>query len=197
MPSTGKMENSPFARLSPELRNRIWELSIKDFGPRYGVTIDIVNMHKFNGLTRTCRQTRAESRAMFYANNDFFVHVWNETDVASVCRILQEIGPEALSCLQRLWVDLQGRLKSCGCCVWTHDVEIRGWDTSLARGRVLTGSKPSPDIEVSDELWMEWLSQVLDTLQAMGLEVAEHRSDNTDTVTWFVGDRTSDQSTEG
>ncbi|KAK5124133.1 hypothetical protein LTR85_001836 [Meristemomyces frigidus] len=77
------MENSPFARLAPELRNRIFELALKSDDP-----IVIFERYFYNGtvrlfgaegqsrptsLFRTCKTIHNEAAQLFYAINTFEV----------------------------------------------------------------------------------------------------------------------------
>ncbi|KAK4539650.1 hypothetical protein LTR36_010476 [Oleoguttula mirabilis] len=105
------MDKSPFAHLSAELRNRIYELALHD---TYPDGIDLVWLDKHNALTRTCRQMRAESHIMFYHLNDFSVTVigyrWDSRHqgyiprgfMKRVAALLELLGPGILSSMKRL-----------------------------------------------------------------------------------------------
>lgn len=78
------MDESPLAKLPPELRNRIYELALRQENPvRLHWTIwPEEKVHHMDAtrstptilaLTKTCRQIRQESNKLFYAVNRFIV----------------------------------------------------------------------------------------------------------------------------
>lgn len=112
------MDNSPFARLSPELRNNIYELALHNSDG----DIELDSLGCSNQLTRTCRQIRIETRAMFYAANEFRV-----TLLGSICGF-----PVGRSCktadlletlLHRLGPELVGRIPYLNVAI--HDTSSR------------------------------------------------------------------------
>jgi len=60
------MDSSSFSRLSPELRNRVYEFSLT-----HTSAFQLQDIKHYNAMTRTCRQIRAESHLLFLANSDF------------------------------------------------------------------------------------------------------------------------------
>ncbi|KAK0854065.1 hypothetical protein LTS02_011678 [Friedmanniomyces endolithicus] len=72
------MDNSPFAKLAPELRNRIYELVLYVLG-RSGIKVRLGNRgaqvkNAPLALTKVCREIRADTVKMFYAVNAFTVY---------------------------------------------------------------------------------------------------------------------------
>jgi hypothetical protein len=83
------MDHSPFAKLPPELRNQIWELS--NTAPS---SLALDNRHRFStestplqnryidsttskhiAITQTCRKIRNETLSMFYSINTFEIRI--------------------------------------------------------------------------------------------------------------------------
>jgi hypothetical protein len=64
------MEHSPLNRLSAELRNHIWQLVVS-FEDSLLIKANASLNARQHPLTRTCRQIRNETIAMFYAHNKF------------------------------------------------------------------------------------------------------------------------------
>lgn len=83
------MEHSVFARLSPELRNRIFSHT---FSSDFAVTLHDGNTQ--HALTKTCRQIRVESLSMYHAMTRFNAHL-EDAPVTPVVHWLQSIGQEA------------------------------------------------------------------------------------------------------
>jgi hypothetical protein len=73
------MDNSPFSRLAPELRNYTFELAVTHEDDVQIVSTSTtssrvgVNVHHPLALAQTCRQIRAEARAFFFTCNSFSV----------------------------------------------------------------------------------------------------------------------------
>lgn len=63
------MENSPFQKLSPELRNIIWDLAVTSERDTLFLAA------KPPPITRACKQIRSESWLMFYSSNVFTVEI--------------------------------------------------------------------------------------------------------------------------
>ena len=82
------MDNSPLAKLSPELRNEIWRLCVTL--DESGTPDTVVNEHRSLGIppaiTRTCKQIRDESYLMFYASNTFALRISNGDSLAEFGR---------------------------------------------------------------------------------------------------------------
>ncbi|KAK5684036.1 hypothetical protein LTS10_003900 [Elasticomyces elasticus] len=80
------MDDSPFARLSPELRNAIYEAA---FNTEYAITLqDNAIQH---GITRTCRQLRRETLHMYYSLARFNAHL-DDGPTAPLARWLEVLG---------------------------------------------------------------------------------------------------------
>ena len=70
------MENSPFRSLATELRNRIWKLAITNEEDHIDVDVSHSDGEWIQqSITRTCKQIRAESLTMFYAENRFRITI--------------------------------------------------------------------------------------------------------------------------
>ena len=95
------MESSPLQRLPPELRNQIFALALAA-----SHSIDLKKIHEGVALLRTCKQTREETYAMFYAGNDFrYVFVQNSDDgVKKLCGFLHRLGPSMIRIMGSLRV---------------------------------------------------------------------------------------------
>lgn len=87
------MDNSPLGRLPPELRNHIAELSLTHDGYLW-----VDELHKTNGLTRTCRQMRTETHLLFLRSNTLV----DDSDDNSMCAWLNALGAEAIGSIHRL-----------------------------------------------------------------------------------------------
>ncbi|EMC94833.1 hypothetical protein BAUCODRAFT_141096 [Baudoinia panamericana UAMH 10762] len=92
------MEASPFARLSPELRNLIYEYA---FASKYAVTLEHNRIQP--GISRTCRRIREESLTMYYASTTFNAHL-DDGPTTPVSRWLTHIGHWHSLLLQRLQI---------------------------------------------------------------------------------------------
>ncbi|KAK5133317.1 hypothetical protein LTR08_007842 [Meristemomyces frigidus] len=74
------MDNSPLARLAPELKNAIYELALYDANeiPLCAEKGSLASPSKqgstASALTMTCKEIRAETTAMFYAVNTFTLY---------------------------------------------------------------------------------------------------------------------------
>lgn len=76
------MDSSPFVRLPPEMRNRIYELALSHHEPievhavcpnnRFNrPSVWPITQSRLRALTQTCKAIRAESSKLFFASNDF------------------------------------------------------------------------------------------------------------------------------
>lgn len=117
------MDNSPFARLSPELRNHIYEFTLRSQYPQ----IDFRDIVLFNGLTRTCSQIRCETRTLFYAVNNFAIHGIPMKQLEKFLAFLRQLGPEALSQMMSLRFRIINIIPCPGARPQrSHWVEVRG-----------------------------------------------------------------------
>lgn len=115
------MDSSPFARLSAELRNRIYEFALKyegriaihdAFNMRSWVCHSNPNVFNTIALTQTCRQIRSESLTMFCASNFFIAfyppHYVIEPKAAerllTLGEVIQSAGTHILGNLRKLEV---------------------------------------------------------------------------------------------
>ena len=129
------METSPFRRLSPELRNRVYELvftaSDGYFAPGY---LELRLISKYNVLTRICRQIRHETHAMFYASYAFIYQAY-EHSAKDVSALLQLLGPNVVSQFRSLRIALPS---------WFRGVHERDWRvTIIGQGWRLNEQLPS------------------------------------------------------
>lgn len=116
------MDKSQLARLSPELRNHIYELCLRD---NQG-SIQICDVGEYNQLTQTCRQVRSETQVLFYTLNDFHTAVRND-QLERFCTFLQAIGPDVLSQVRALHFRIIEMLPCPGVPLQcSHWIEIRG-----------------------------------------------------------------------
>ncbi|KAK5124311.1 hypothetical protein LTR85_002014 [Meristemomyces frigidus] len=85
------MDNSPLARLPPELRNDIYELALTHDRP-YIIPTEQRRRSGLSGrgLMRTCRTVRAETTLLFYASNDFVFK----------CDSYYSLGPKSHKCVK-------------------------------------------------------------------------------------------------
>lgn len=86
------MDNSPFALLSPELRNMIWKLAVTQNGPTYLGFREKPEPP----ITRVCKQIREESTYVFYSEGTFVVCLdfHSVRARARLTRWYQAIGPD-------------------------------------------------------------------------------------------------------
>ena len=82
------MERSQLARLSPEIRNAIYEFT---FTSDYAITLS--NNKILHPLTSTCRQIRIESLNMYLALTSFNAHL-DDGPATPLANWLRTIGPE-------------------------------------------------------------------------------------------------------
>ncbi|GIZ39465.1 hypothetical protein CKM354_000284700 [Cercospora kikuchii] len=90
------MELSPLYRLSPELRNQIYE---HVFASRYAVMLQHNSCQ--HALTKTCRQIRRETLAMFYSLTSFNAHL-DDGPATPLTRWIKVIGPETVCGIERI-----------------------------------------------------------------------------------------------
>ena len=85
------MDKSPFQKLSPELRNNIWQFAVTELHGRVYISFD--ESVQQPSITRTCNQIRGESLLMFYSENDFCSY--NDDDRGTSFNTAFEKGIEA------------------------------------------------------------------------------------------------------
>lgn len=169
------MERSPFAKLSPELRNQIYELVLRS----NRATLELRDIKTYNGLTQTCRQIRAESQPMLYAQNKFAFTTSN-TKLEKFSAFLEAIGAEIIPQIRSLRLLIIQRVPCRGeplqC---SQNIEIRGAETAevkLEKAGKYHGIRPSGVEAV-----------LYETLVKMGLQVRGRGSTWYTTATWYVG----------
>ncbi|KAK5128993.1 hypothetical protein LTR85_000326 [Meristemomyces frigidus] len=93
------MEASPLARLSPELRNAIWEFA---FTSNYAITLQTGGMQ--HALTKTCHQIRRETLGMYYSIARLNAHL-DDGPATPLAQWLRRIGREhcLLLCEVNIW----------------------------------------------------------------------------------------------
>ncbi|KAK5721366.1 hypothetical protein LTR17_014655 [Elasticomyces elasticus] len=115
------MDNSPFARLSAELRNHIFSLALtkQAFDPnatdehpptRRGLVVNRERISRAplidQPLSMTCRQLRAETRLMYYNVNDHFYVAVPGLGPQSLQKRLKALAPEVLALVRDLHMDI-------------------------------------------------------------------------------------------
>ncbi|KAF2480888.1 hypothetical protein BDY17DRAFT_201991 [Neohortaea acidophila] len=99
------MDNSPFARLSPELRNMIWKLAVTQNRP---ISLDCYENPE-PPITRVCEQIRQESIGLFYGGNIFLESLGNAQYFANeeLRASYEAIGPERYGLIRQfeIWTD--------------------------------------------------------------------------------------------
>ncbi|KAF2212439.1 hypothetical protein CERZMDRAFT_84777 [Cercospora zeae-maydis SCOH1-5] len=90
------MELSPLYRLSPELRNQIYE---QVFSSRYAVTLQDQKCQ--HALTKTCRQMRRETLAMYYSLTSFNAHL-DDGPATPLTTWIKVLGPETVCAIERI-----------------------------------------------------------------------------------------------
>ncbi|KAK5114558.1 hypothetical protein LTR85_010135 [Meristemomyces frigidus] len=170
-PFPATMDNSPFARLPPELRNRIFDLALTRSN---GCRIELDQMQNYNQLTRTCRQIRAETHAVFYSQNDFLVG--SDYDNKWVCKFRE--------LLRLLGAEIVGRIKV-----------LHIWDSCLLVGVLVleTVAKQCPSVEHLGRvtfspygIGLENERQVLSVYEELGLIVRQQDSSSSTVSNWAV-----------
>lgn len=76
------MDASPLSRLSPELRNQIYEMIlVRDTDIKVWKTSQRRQFRRSPALLRTCVEIRREAAPIFYGQNIFLVRAWNRAEV--------------------------------------------------------------------------------------------------------------------
>lgn len=173
------MDNSPFGRLSAELRNRIYELVLV-----HKSVIPLENSFRANNLARTCHQMRCETTVMFWASNRFLIclysrrynfdldanHAQNISIAVKVGRFPILLGKDIVSSIMSLHIIPVAKV---------NRLEIYG----AQDGKVnLSDTRSSWDNEVTDvtsaDLWVSEHRPIVQALLDLGLEVREIRGLN-------------------
>lgn len=138
------MDKSPLARLPPELRNRIYEFAFTlPLAKNYRSLSDHIKEH--NGLTRTCRQLRSESRLLFFRLNHFWVCICLNADYEDGRRVLKALGAYVVSRI--------GSVRSCSGVTITPNV--RGVQCSELKRMNAARTPENRLLEVYAELGLE------------------------------------------
>lgn len=98
------MEATLLARLSPELRNAIWEAV---FTSDYAITLQTGGTQ--HALTKTCRQIRRETLAMYYTAARLNAHL-DDGPATPLAKWLQNIGREHCLLVRELNIWVRDRL---------------------------------------------------------------------------------------
>ena len=169
------MDKSPFAKLSPELRNQVYELVLQS----NRATLELRDMKTYNGLTQTCRQIRAESQPMLYAQNKFAFTTSN-TQLAKFCAFLEAVGPAIIPQIRSLRLLIIQRVPCRGAPLQcSQNIEIRGADTEEV--------KPESTVKYHAISPSGVEAVLYETLVKMGLQVRGRGSTWYTTATWYVG----------
>lgn len=94
------MDSSSFMRLSPELRNLIYEYALAN---RYAVTLQDSQVE--HSLTKVCRQIRQETLPMYFGRTRFNAHL-DDGPMTPLARLLQALDPELVLAVEEIniWV---------------------------------------------------------------------------------------------
>lgn len=169
------MESSPFAKLSPELRNEIYELALRS----NRTTLELRDMKNYNGLTQTCRQIRTECQAMLYALNNFAFTTSNRR-LAKFCAFLEALGPTVIPQLRSLRLLIIERVPCRGAPLQcSQNIEICGSETAEVKLELTAKYHPINPRGVEAVLY--------ETLVKMGVQVRGRGSTWYTTATWYVG----------
>lgn len=103
------MDNSPFARLPPELRDRIWNLTVTGDG---GVIHLNEDKQEHLASTQVCKQINQECHHLYYKNNKFSL-VITDGNTTFARRWLSAIPLECLKFLRGkpLTIEFRGNLR--------------------------------------------------------------------------------------
>lgn len=121
------MDASPFGRLSPEIRNRIYKLAF-DEEPTSGPdppALGVYTLQPAVALTQTCRLIRRESRAMFYFGKAIFFVIRNEKHAIALRNFLDVLGADIVCNLYglKMIINPEGHL-------WTSQRKIVRFSTN-------------------------------------------------------------------
>jgi len=154
------MDDSLFARLSPEIRNRIYEYA---FTSDFAVTLRAHGVE--HALTQTCVQIRRETLAMFFTMTRFNAHL-DDGPAAPLAHWLRALGAEVVLLINQinLW-DL-------------HDLNatLYGEEATQRMMTAATGDdeayflRPIGNLVLGQEMY---LRDVILALQSIDLELAQ------------------------
>lgn len=105
------MDNSPFARLSPELRNHIYEIALRHDQPLYvPPSTHLIRKAEYEvsslGLLRTCKAVSEESTRLFYNVNTFAFECRGAGQVDKRLKSFADtIGPANTEVIQSIVLD--------------------------------------------------------------------------------------------
>ena len=169
------MENSTFAKLSPELRNQIYELVLSS----NRATLELHDIKAYNGLSQTCRQIRNESQPMLYGLNNFAFTTSNRK-LEKFCAFLRAVGPAVIPQIRSLRLLIIERVPCRGAPLQcSQNIEIRGTET--AEVKLESAAKYHAIRPTGVE------AVIYETLVKMGLQARARGSTWYTTATWYVG----------
>jgi hypothetical protein len=170
------MENSSFAKLSPELRNQIYELVLRS----NRATLELRDIKAYNGLSQTCRQLRTESQQMLYSLNNFTFTTSNRK-LEKFCAFLRAVGPAVIPQMRSLRLLIIERVPCRGAPLHcSQNIEIRGTETAEVKLE-----ESSAKFHAISPTGVE--AVVYQTLVKMGLQARARGSTWYTTATWYVG----------
>ncbi|KAK5125664.1 hypothetical protein LTR85_011938 [Meristemomyces frigidus] len=155
-----KQQTPLLQKLSPELRNLVYELVVDD-----DIDINVI-LQRQPPLTLTCREVRSECLAMYYARNTFFFDTTSNDDTAfdGLVQWLERIGTGHCSNLGRLCIVIG---VEDGVMIRDPRVVTDQWTTIVHRLKEL-GCSPLMQVDVfcnKAERPAERFTEVLSTLQ--------------------------------
>ena len=170
------MENSSFAKLSPELRNHIYELVLRS----NRASLELRDIKAYSGLSQTCRQIRFESHAMLFALNNFSFTTSNSR-LDEFCAFLRAVGPAVIPQIRSLRLLIIERVPCPGTPLQcSQNIELCGVESA--------GIKLGSEAERYREIRPTGVEAVVyHTLVGMGLQARARGSTWYATNTWFVG----------
>lgn len=169
------MENSSFAKLSPELRNQIYELVLRS----NRTTLELRDIKSYSGLTQTCRQIRAESLPMLFALNNFAFTTSNQR-LQKFCAFLRAVGPAVIPQIRSLRLLIIERVPCRGMPLQcSQNIEICGVETAGVKVEGVEKYRAIRPTGVE--------AVVYHTLVKMGLQARARGSTWYTTSTWYVG----------
>lgn len=171
------MENSPLGRLSPELRNKIYEIVFTPLAYSHqkpGYT-PLAIAARYNSMTKTCRQLRLETRAMFWNSRNFCLvteaNMFSPEDYQRISRSTRRVG-DLLTSLGKHVVSKIGNLAICigrgdsdpAFCFWAIDCGKARLEMAKAAGK-------REMVIASEAKWSLHIESVLEALLAMGFKL--------------------------
>lgn len=142
-------------------------------------TLELRDIKTYNGLTQTCRQIRAESQPILYAQNNFAFTISN-TRLAKFCAFLEAVGAEIIPQIRSLRLLIIQRVPCRGeplqC---SQNIQICGAETQEVKLHSTAKYHAIRPSGVEAVLY--------ETLVNMGLQVRGRGSTWYTTATWYVG----------